>query len=92
MAKVVQFSVHKNTVGKRKSREIVRRFGNTGRKAQDTVGELDGYAFVAWNSESDAVVFMENGVVHLGVLPEFVSNTIRREINVEDARNAIDGE
>lgn len=84
MSKVVSLSVHRNTMTQRRQREVSRSLVADA-KIMAKAKDVDGYAIVAWNSDTDAdVSWMYTQAINCSVMPEFVKGAIQRKISMLD--------
>lgn len=84
MAKVTSLSVHRNTAQRRRQRQVSADLVSDA-KAMASAKNIDGYAIVAWNSDTDAdVSWSWTKQINCSVMPEFVKGAIQRKISMLD--------
>lgn len=85
MSKIVSLSVHRNTAEKRRLRKVSDRLISDA-KIMAKAKDVDGYAIVAWNKDTDAdVSWSYTREINCSVMPEFVRGAIRRKISMLDS-------
>lgn len=81
---VVSLSVHRNTARKRKEHQTSRSLVSDARQMAQAK-DVDGYAIVAWNRDTDAnVSWSWTNQINCSVMPEFVKGALQRKISMLD--------
>ena len=90
MTKTVSLTVHKNNADQRKRKEIREDMHGSVKTLQRELA-VSGYAIFAWDDDGNSNVYWESGHIPGQALPAFVSETLRRRINIMDAEEVMKG-
>lgn len=91
MSKTVNLSAHRNTLAKRKRREVRQDFLDAAKSQLS--GEIAGYAIVTWDQDwNGSAVWACNRTMPGDVMPEYVKRVIERCVGVNDIKNLLNPE
>lgn len=82
----VNLTVHRNTVEKRRRREVA---ASLLREARDLRGDMDGFALVSWRNDGSSRCEWATGDLKLNTVPDFARTALIRSISKSDCAGLI---